>query len=96
MTSSENNRIARRDFVLAAIAIATGLTVTGVSLLQLMVRDEPRQIAQIQTTRPNQSETANRPADTKPDGARPTMLPQEPALPPTAVGKSAPTIDAKQ
>jgi hypothetical protein len=109
MISTEKKRAARRDFVLAAIAIATGLTVTGASLLQLTARDEPQHIAQAQTTQPDRSDKANAPADSKPSGTRPTTPPPQPArpdedaqnkgakpaLPPAPAEKSAPPIDAK-
>lgn len=109
MTSSERQRVARRDFVFAAMAIAAGLTVAGASVLQLTVRNEPQHFAQAQTTQPDQSDKATVPAESKPGGARPTMLPPQPArpdadaqnkgakpaLPPAPAEKSAPPINAK-
>lgn len=109
MTSSENKRGARRDFFFAAIAIAAGLTVTGASLLQLTAQNEPRHIAQAQTTQPDQSDKTSAPADSKPGVTRPTTPPPQPArpdadaqnkgakpaLPPAPAEKSAPPIDAK-
>lgn len=62
MTSSGNKRVARRDFILAAIAIAAGLTVTGASLLQLTLWNEPQHVAQAQTTQLDQSGKTNAPA----------------------------------
>ncbi len=109
MTSSESKRVARRDFIFAAIAIAAGLTVTGASLLQLTPRDEPQRVAQAQTTPHDQSDKTNTPADSKPGGTRPTTPPPQPArpdadaqnkgakpaLPPAPAEKSATPIDAK-
>lgn len=109
MTSGENKRVARRDFVLAAIAIAIGLTVTGAALLQLTVRDEPQHVAQAQTTQPDQNGKIDAPADSKPGGTRPTTPPPQPArpdanaqdkgatpaLPPAPAEKSAPPVNAK-
>lgn len=109
MTSSERKRVARRDFILAAMAIAAGLTVTGASLLQLTLWNQPRHFAQAQTTQPDQSDKIDAPAGSKPGGTRPTTPPPQPArpdadaqnkgaesaLPPAPAEKSAPPIDAK-
>lgn len=108
MTLGENKRVARRDFVLAAVAIATGLTVAGAALLQLTVRDEPQYIAQAQTTQP-ESDKIDAPAESKPGDTRPTTPPPQPArpdanaqnkgatpaLPPAPAEKSAPPVNAR-
>jgi len=109
MTSSENKRVVRRDFVLAAIAIAVGLTVTGASLLQLTLWSQPRHFAQAQTTQSDQGGRTDAPAESKPGGTRPTTPPPQPArpdadaqnkgakpaLPPAPAEKSAPPVNAK-
>lgn len=109
MTSSERQRVARRDFVFAAMAIAAGLTVAGASVLQLTVWNDPQHFAQAQTTQPDQGGKATAPAESKPGGARPTTPPPQPArpdadaqnkgakpaLPPAPAEKSAPPINAK-
>ncbi|MBN8973086.1 MAG: hypothetical protein WBF99_21735 [Xanthobacteraceae bacterium] len=109
MTASQKQRIARRDFVLAAMAIAAGLTVTGAAMLQLTVRNEPQYFAQAQTTQPDQSDKTNAPAESKPGGTRPTTPPPQPArpdadaqnkgakpaLPPAPAEKSAPPVNAR-
>jgi hypothetical protein len=109
MTFSERKRVERRDFVIAALVIATGLTVAGVSLLQLTSPSEPQQLAQIRTDQPSQSDDPTAPAESKPGGTRPTTPPPQPArpdtdaqgkgarpaLPPAPAEKSAPPIDAK-
>lgn len=109
MTSNENKRVARRDFVLAAIAIAAGLTVTGASLLQMILPDAPQHIAQAQATPPDQSDKTNAPAESKPGDARPTTPPPQPArpdadaqnkgakpaLPPAPAEKTAPPVNTK-
>jgi hypothetical protein len=109
MTSSESRRVARRDFIFAAIAIAAGLTVTGASLLPSMVRNEPQHFAQAQTTQPDRSDKTSEPAESKPGGTRPTTPPPQPArpdadaqnrgakpaLPPAPAEKIAPPVNAK-
>lgn len=109
MTSNERKRVARRDFVLAAMAIVAGLTVTGASLLQPTLWTEPQRYAQAQTTQPDQSGETTAPAESKPGDARPTTpSPQparpdanaqkkgaKPALPPAPAEKFAPSVDAK-
>ncbi len=109
MTASQKQRIARRDFVLAAMAIAAGLTVTGAAMLQLTVRNEPQHFAQAQTTQPDQSDKTDAPAESKPGGTRPTTPPPQPArpdadaqnkgakpaLPPAPAEKSAPPVNAR-
>ncbi|MGB3045869.1 MAG: hypothetical protein WBB98_22050 [Xanthobacteraceae bacterium] len=109
MIASQKQRIARRDFVLAAMAIAAGLTVTGAAMLQLTVRNEPQHFAQAQTTQPDQSDKTNAPAESKPGGTRPTTPPPQPArpdadaqnkgakpaLPPAPAEKSAPPVNAR-
>jgi len=109
MTASQKQRIARRDFVLAAMAIAAGLTVAGAAMLQLTVRNEPQHFAQAQTTQPDQSDKTNAPAESKPGGTRPTTPPPQPArpdadaqnrgakpaLPPAPAEKSAPPVNAR-
>jgi hypothetical protein len=86
MTPNETRWANRRDFVLAAIMVAGGLVVSGISLMQLSARDQLPQMAQ--TTQPPSSDTPsvpagkdNGPADSKPGGTRPTTPPPEPARP---------------
>jgi hypothetical protein len=85
MTPNETRRANRRDFVLAAIMVAGGLIVSGVSIMQLAARD---QFQLAQTTPPTSSDTPsvpagkdNGPAESKPGGTRPTTPAPEPARP---------------
>ncbi|MEH2510703.1 hypothetical protein V1291_002057 [Nitrobacteraceae bacterium AZCC 1564] len=84
MTPNETRRTDRRDFVLAAIMVAGGLVVSGISLMQLAARD---QLQFAQTTQPPTDRPSvppgkdNGPADPKPGGTRPTTPPPEPARP---------------
>ncbi len=109
MTFSERRRVDRRDFVIATLVIALGLTVTGVSLLQLTSQREPQQFAQVRKDQSGQGDGTNAPAESKPGGVRPTTPPPQPArpdadaqnkgakpaLPPAPAEKSAPPINAK-
>ena len=79
-------RTNRKDFILAAILIAAGLAVSGISLPHLASRNQ--QMAQ--TTQPMQSSPAspavpsgkdNGPAESMPGGTRPTTPAPEPARP---------------
>lgn len=110
-THDERGRIDRRDFAIAVMVIAAGLTVMGVSLLQLSAPDAYKQFAQVQTLPPDNAKPSNAepPAESKPGGTRPTTpAPQparpdadaqdkgaKPALPPAPAEKSAPSINAK-
>ena len=84
MTPNEMRRANRKDFVLAAIMVAGGLVVSGVSVMQLAARDQ-QQIAQ--TAQPPSGTPSvpagkdSGPADSKPGGTRPTTPAPEPARP---------------
>jgi hypothetical protein len=84
MTPNETRRANHRDFVFAAIMVAGGLVVSGVSLMQLAARD---QVEFAQTTQPSSGTPSmpagkdNGPAESKPGGTRPTTPPPEPARP---------------
>src|SRR6185312_4379619 len=80
--NSEKKSTFRLDLVLAALMVAIGLTVAGLSWSQLAARKE-----MAQATVPN-SETpqvpagkTDGPAESKPGGTRPTTPPPEPARP---------------
>ncbi|MGN6309151.1 MAG: hypothetical protein ACTHNN_06285 [Xanthobacteraceae bacterium] len=108
-TRDERRQIDRRDFAIAALVIALALTVAGASLLRLAAPDAVQQLAQAQTTQPDQGDKTNAPAESKPGGTRPTTPPPQPArpdtdaqkkgakpaLPPAPAEKSAPPVNAK-
>lgn len=83
MTPNEK-RANRTDLILSAILIAGGLTLSGISLMQLASRGE---IHLAQTTQPTESQPSvpagksDGPADSKPGGTRPTTPAPEPARP---------------
>ena len=93
MTSSERNRVERRDFTIAAAAIAGGLIVAGVALLQFATDDGSQALTRTQwaqTTpapreqddkaKPPADSNAERPAPVDPT-SRPTTPPPQPARP---------------
>src|ERR1700754_3057698 len=85
MTSNETRKANRRDFVLAAVMIAGGLVVSGVSLMQLAAGDQ-FQLAQTTQRPPSDTPSVpagkdNGPAESKPGGTRPTTPSPEPARP---------------
>jgi hypothetical protein len=111
MSDDEHMRQRRGKMWLAAIAIAAGLAMTGLSLIKLEAYD-PQRFAQ--GTQPLQSSPApsesDKPAEAKPGGTRPTTPAPEPArpdpdaqkegakpvLPPAPAEKVAPPIKEKQ
>ena len=93
MPTDEQKRKIRRDMRLAAVLIAAGTLIAGVSLATLIAR-EPDHIAQAtqettQETTPGTpplqgtpaTENSNKPAESKPGGTRPTTPAPEPAHP---------------
>jgi hypothetical protein len=83
MIPDDRKRAYRMDMLLACALVASGLTVSGVSLVRLSARGP--QMAQ--ATQPLQSSPAapaaqdNAPAESKPGGERPTTPAPEPARP---------------
>ncbi len=85
MTSEEKRKASRVDFLLSALLIAGGLTLSGLSLMQLASRGQ-MQMAQ---TTPQPSDTtpsvpagkSDGPAESMPGGTRPTTPAPEPARP---------------
>ena len=93
MPTDEQKREIRRDMRLAAVLIAAGTLIAGVSLATLIAR-EPDHMAQAtqettQETTPGTpplqgtpaTENSNEPAESKPGGTRPTTPAPEPAHP---------------
>ncbi len=86
MTPSESKRVDRRDFIITAIAIVFGLTVAGVSLMQVTVDDRP-QLAQVMPLPADQNKKSDPPAPLNPESSpkdptsRPTTPPPQPARP---------------
>jgi hypothetical protein len=109
MMSDDSKRAGRKDFVLAAAMVASGLVICGLSLAEL--RANHPQVAQatqpLQASPPPSQDSA--PAESKPGGARPTTPAPEPArpdvqtqkegaksaLPPAPAEKMAPPIQQK-
>jgi hypothetical protein len=92
MNPDDRKRAYRMDMLLACALVAAGLTVSGVSLVQLKAGST--QVAQ--ATQPLQSTPG---AETKPSappepvttGARPTEIPPEPARPDAEAQKAGAT-----
>jgi hypothetical protein len=85
MTSDEKRKAGRADFLLSALLITAGLTLSGISLMQLASRGEIR-LAQAtqQPTETTPSVPAGKsdgPAESIPGGTRPTTPAPEPARP---------------
>lgn len=85
MTSSESKRVDRRDLVITAVAVACGLAVAGISLMQITVDDRP-QLAQVMPL-PAEQQKSNPPTPSKPEPPptdptlRPMTPPPQPARP---------------
>ncbi|HEY3679447.1 MAG TPA: hypothetical protein VGL45_12085 [Bradyrhizobium sp.] len=111
MTPDDNKRSFRQDFLLAAVLVAAGVAVSGLSVAEIAVK-HPRHVAQatppLQGT-PAPADQNKTPAESKPGGERPTTpAPQparpdakaqqegaKPALPPAPAEKTAPPIKEK-
>lgn len=91
MILPNEKRANRTGFVLSAILIAGGLTLSGISLMQLASRGE---IHLVQTAQPPDAQPSvpagksDGPADSKPGGTRPTTPAPEPARPDAGAQKA--------
>jgi hypothetical protein len=109
MSPDERKHVLRRDLGLAAIVVAVGLSVSGLSFVELRAR-QPQRLAQATPTpQASPSDQPAPPAESKPGGTRPTTPAPEPAhpdaqaqragatpvLPPAPAEKIAPPIDKK-
>jgi hypothetical protein len=111
MTPDDSKRSYRQDLLLAAVMVAAGVAVSGLSLAEIAV-NHPQQL--VQATQPLQGSPApadanKAPAEAKPGGERPTTPAPEPArpdaqaqqqgvqpaLPPAPAEKTAPPIKEK-
>ena len=81
MSSVDRKRALLKDFLLAALMVTAGLTLSGVSLMELARSN----VRMAQATQPLQSSPAvapnDEPAESKPGGVRPTTPAPEPARP---------------
>ena len=79
----DDRKSAYRDFWLAAVIVASGLVISGLSLPKLSARNS--QVAQAtQPLQASPSRPDNTPAESKPGGVRPTTPAPEPAHPDAA------------
>ncbi|HEY3795617.1 MAG TPA: hypothetical protein VGM09_27665 [Bradyrhizobium sp.] len=83
MSLDDRKRSYRQDMLLAAVMVAAGFAVSGLSLAEIAV-NHPRQLAQ--ATQPLQgspapADSSKAPAEAKPGGERPTTPAPEPARP---------------
>jgi hypothetical protein len=91
MSPDEDKRALRRDLWLAAITVAVGLSISGLSLIALRAHP-PQQVAQATPTpQTSPSPEPARPAESKPGGTRPTTPAPEPAHPDLQAQKSGAT-----
>jgi hypothetical protein len=83
MSLDDSKRAYRRDMLLAGAMVAAGLSLSGLSLVQL--RASHPQVAQatqpLQASPSPPSEQDKAPAESKPGGERPTTPAPEPARP---------------
>jgi hypothetical protein len=96
MSPDDRKRAYRKDLLLAAIMVAAGLAVSGLSLAQIKATSVHPQMAQ--ATQPLQSSPtptptpqANPPSEAKPGGERPTTPAPEPARPDADAQKTGAT-----
>jgi hypothetical protein len=106
-----NDRKRRADFLIASVMLASGLMLTGYSMVSVT---RTTRVHLAQATLPVQAQSApessDKPAESKPGGTRPTTPAPEPArpdaqaqqegakaaLPPAPPEKMAPPIDQKK
>ncbi|HEX7882555.1 MAG TPA: hypothetical protein VF499_07450 [Afipia sp.] len=84
MTPNEKRQANRTDLVLSAILIAGGLTLSGISLMQIASRGQIQFAQTTQPSAPSPSVPAGKsdgPAESTPGGTRPTTPAPEPARP---------------
>ena len=89
MSTDEQMREIRRDKGLAAVLLAAGTLMAGISLATLIVHDPERQTQLAEATTPGTPPlqgtpapaTNDKPAESKPGGTRPTTPAPEPARP---------------
>ncbi len=84
MIPDEKRKANRADFLLSALLIAGGLTLSGISIMQLASRGEMHMAQATQLGEPQPSVPAGRtdgPAEPMPGGMRPTTPAPEPARP---------------
>lgn len=95
MSASEHNagvgkRNARKDLAIAAVIVAVGMVMSGVSLMRLAQgQSESAQKTSPQTSPVTPAGKQNGPAEAEPGGTRPTTPAPEPARPDTDAGKSS-------
>jgi hypothetical protein len=109
-SAHRGTKTARRDLAITAAIVATGLVISGVSMMQLAHgQTDIAQATQPQTAPVAPAGNQNGPAESKPGGTRPTTPAPEPArpdadaqktgaapaLPPAPAEKIAPSIKAK-
>jgi hypothetical protein len=107
MTPDERKRAYRKDMLLASVMVAAGLTIFGLSAVQLNARGpewaqatQPLQSTPGAETKPSApaepATTGTRPSDVPPQPARPDAEAQKagasPALPPAPAEKTAAPI----
>jgi hypothetical protein len=89
MPKDEQQREIRRDKGVAAVLLAAGTLIAGISLATLIVRDPQQMVQATQGTTPGTPplqgtpapENSSKPAESKPGGTRPTTPAPEPARP---------------
>lgn len=78
--SPDKETILRKELLVAAALVASGLVISAISLTEL--RAERPQLAQAtQPLQPSSPADSNAPAESKPGGTRPTTPAPEPARP---------------
>jgi hypothetical protein len=108
MSSGQAERTLKRELLIAALLLVSGLALSGISLIKIVNTD----VHLAQATQPLQAsppDVSDKPAESKPGGERPTTPAPEPAhptsetkgeavkpaLPPAPAEKIAPPIQQK-
>jgi hypothetical protein len=84
MTTREQKRVGKSDWLIAAALIAAGTAISALSVAEIMTDQPHRQFAQAtQPTpaSPSEAQKKDEPAESTPGGTRPTTPAPEPARP---------------
>ena len=92
MSPDDRKRAYRKDLLLASVMVATGLAISGVSVINLAVRNpQMAQATQPLQSTPGAESKPSAPAEPVTTGSRPTEIPPQPASPNAEAQKAGAT-----
>jgi hypothetical protein len=92
MSPNDRKRAYRKDMLLASVMVATGLAISGVSVINLAVHNpQMAQATQPLQSTPGAESKPSAPAEPVTKGQRPTEIPPQPASPNAEAQKAGAT-----